>query len=210
MAWTALALAGLSAMLLAPASNVSAASGTGIQRCVGSDGTPIYTDRPCVTLGAERTPIAAETLRRIASDRAATRPAVDDEFSGTARPASPVARRSAASGCARTPTQLTMDLQGAWAIGDVNRIAESYHWVGMSNKQGQQVLQRLDQLSKQPLIEAEYYDAWIGSGPMQVADAGNAASGAAGIMQVTLGEGASLQMQDFDIERYRGCYFIRF
>ena len=46
-----------------------------------------------------------------------------------------IARRSAAAGCARTPTQLSMDLHGSLALGDVNRLAESYHWVGMTQAQ---------------------------------------------------------------------------
>ena len=207
--WTGLALAALlAASLLSLAPTAHAA--TAIQRCVAADGTPIYTDRPCARFNAQRTPISGELLGRIARDRAAN--VLDGgDFDGTPRATPAIARRSAASGCARTPTQLTMDLQGAWALGDVNRIAESYHWVGLRHRNGQQILQQLERLATQTLLQAEYFDARIGSGAMQFADASaGGSSGAAGILQVTLADGSARSVQDFDVERYRGCYFIRY
>ena len=81
-----------------------------------------------------------------------------------------VSRRGPGSGCARTPTQLAMDLRGALGLGDVNRVAESYDWVGMSNKQGQRTLDRLQQLIGRPVIDSHYFDAQITSSPF--ADAG--------------------------------------
>lgn len=205
--WTGIALAALLAAVLLPPMPIAHAA-SGIQRCVAADGTPIYTDKPCAVFNAQRTPISGELLGRIARDRAAN--SLDGgDFDGTPRATPAIARRSAASGCARTPTQLTMDLQGAWALGDVNRIAESYHWVGLRHRSGQQILRQLERLATQPLLQAEYFDARIGSGAMQFADAspGAGGSGAAGILQVMLADGG---FQDFDVERYRGCYFIRF
>src|SRR3546814_7694973 len=70
----------------------------------------------------------------------------------------------------RSSTQLSMDLQGAWALGDVNRIAESYHWVGLGTGQARTIMQRLDRLAEQPLWQAHYFDARIG-GAMHYADA---------------------------------------
>ena len=203
--WTGLALATLLAAALLSLMPTAHAA-TAIQRCVGADGTPIYTDKPCAVFKAQRTPISGELLGRIARDRTANVLGGGD-FDGTPRATPAMARRSAASGCARTPTQLTMDLQGAWALGDVNRIAESYHWVGLRHRSGQQILRQLERLATQPLLQAEYFDARIGSGAMQFADASAGGSGAAGIMQVMLAGGG---VQDFDVERYRGCYFIRF
>ena len=204
LVWTGLALAAvLAAALLSLMPSAHAA--TAIQRCVAADGIPIYTDKPCAVFKAQRTPISGELLGRIASD-----PAADGDFDGTPRATPAVARRSAASGCARTPTQLTMDLQGAWALGDVNRIAESYHWVGLRHRNGQQILRQLERLSNQALLQAEYFDARIGSGALQLASAGTGDAGAAGILQVTLADGSARSFQDFEVERYRGCYFIRF
>lgn len=215
-----LALGGLALASLLTASALSlipdAHAATGIQRCIAADGTPIYTDKPCTVLDAQRAPISGELLSRIARDEAAH--AADGllvgDVDGSPRATPQVARRSAASGCARTPTQLTMDLQGAWALGDVNRIAESYHWVGLSHRNGQQIMQQLDRLATHSLLQAEYFDAQIGSGSMQLADASSAdasgASGAAGVLQVMFADGGSRTVQDFEVERYRGCYFIRF
>lgn len=206
------ALAALTAALTVPAIPTALAA-TPIQRCEASDGTVIYTDKACAAHDAQRTPISGELLGRIARDEAARDSTAEAGFDGAVRPATAtaiVARRSASSGCARTPTQLSMDLQGAWALGDVNRIAESYHWPGLDHRQGQRIMQRLDRLSGQPLLQAEFFNAQIGSGPMQLVDASSDGPGAAGVMQLMFGEGGSRSVQDFDVQRYRGCYFIKF
>lgn len=186
----------------------TAQAATAIQRCIGADGTPIYTDQPCRLLNAERTPLSGELLSRIAREQAAN--GVDRGARRASAPtASPVARRSPMSGCARTATQMTMDLQGSWALGDVNRVAESYHWVGIGNRRGQQIMKQLDRLASQELVTADYFDATIGGGGVQLANAGGG-GGPAGILQLTLSQGGTLSVQDFDVEHYRGCYFIRF
>lgn len=185
-------------------------AGNIIQKCVGSDGTVAYTDKPCGALGATRAPMPGELLQRIARERSRSL-ATEGSFEGTVRPtAGAGTRRAAASGCARSPVQLTMDLQAAWAMGDVNRIAESYHWVDLDHARAQRIMQRLDALAGEPLLEAEYFDARIGGGALQFADAGNASSGASGILQVAFGDGGVPGYQDFDVRHYRGCYFIRF
>lgn len=186
----------------------TAHAATAIERCIAADGTPIYTDRPCSLLNARRTPLSGELLSRIAREQASST-AAGGHAGASVPTASTVARRSIASGCARTATQLTMDLQSSWALGDVNRLAESYHWVGIGNKRGQQIMKQLDRLASRKLIQANYFDASIGSGPMQLASA-DGRGGAAGILQLTLSHGGAQNVQDFDVERYRGCYFVRF
>lgn len=189
----------------------AAQAATGIQRCVAADGTSIYTDKPCRVLDAQRAPMSGELRSRIARDQAANAVALGD-IRGTIATAPAIARRSAASGCARSATQLTMDLQGSWALGDVNRLAESYHWVGIEHRRAQEIMKQLERLTSQQLLAAEYYDATIGGGGMQLADAGGDASGPAGVLQLTLSlsDAGASGMQDFEVERYRGCYFIRF
>lgn len=191
--------------MLAPSLMPTAKAATSIQRCIGADGTPIYTDKPCRLLDAQRAPMSGELLSRIAREQASG--AAIGDIKGTLATAPTVARRSAASGCARTATQLTMDLQGSWALGDVNRLAESYHWAGIEHRRAQRIMKQLERLASQPLLQAEYFDATIGGGGMQLADATGDRAGPAGVLQLTL-SGAG--MQDFDVERYRGCYFIRF
>lgn len=201
------AAAGLVALAVASAlPRAGLASGSSaIQHCRGVDGVAVYTDRACSTLGAQPVSLSSDLVRRIAATgthaayRAPTRTAH--------------ARRAASNGCARSATQLASDLEGAFALGDVNRIAESYHWVGMSHRQGQQVMQRLSQLSREPLLQAHYIDARIRSGwggSIRVADATAALSSGAGMMQLVFGEGRASHAMDLDVQRYHGCYFVRF
>lgn len=182
-------------------------AGTAIQRCAAADGTTVYTDTPCSLLEAASRPLSSELLNRIARDQANAAPSAGATGIATATTVAAVSRRSAAAGCARTPTQLTMDLRGALALGDVNRLAESYHWVGLSQRQSRPIMQLLERLAAQPLEDAQYYDARIGAGGMQLASAGGGNT-ASGLMQLRFG-GRSRQVTDFDVERYAGCYFIR-
>ena len=205
-------LLSLAAMPIAPAVNASA---NGIQRCQAPDGTTVYTDKPCGMFGAQVTPMSGELLTRLAREEAANPATVDlyQDAQGVATSGlAPVGRRSASSGCARSATQLSMDLQGALALADVNRVAESYHWTGLSNTQGREIMERLDRMTRQPLVHAEYFNAQIGGGLGGFADASAPAnmSANAGIMQLSFGQGASRSVIDFDVHRYQGCYFVRF
>ncbi|HEY5972356.1 MAG TPA: hypothetical protein VIT22_10390, partial [Pseudoxanthomonas sp.] len=137
-------------------------------------------------------------------------PFPDDEAFRSGSPANAVVgRRSPLAGCARTTAQLSMDLQGSLALRNVNRLAESYHWVDQSHRQAQQLMLRLDRLATQPLLDVHFFDAQIGPGGMQLADAGSGNRGA-GVMQLMFGADMSPQTVDFDVLRYAGCYFIRF
>ena len=182
-------------------------AGTPLQRCENADGSSVYTDQACATLGATPDALPSDVLNRIASDEANATPRQQAQALANPKPAV-TARRSATAGCARTPTQLEMDLRGSFALGDVNRLAESYHWVGMSQEQSKPVMQQLQRLALQPLEDAHYFNAQIGDGAMQLASAGGAPS-AKGILQLTLA-GESRQTIDFYVERFSGCYFIRF
>ncbi|OHE83834.1 MAG: hypothetical protein A2190_11805 [Lysobacterales bacterium RIFOXYA1_FULL_69_10] len=200
-------LLSLAALPVAPAVNASA---NGIQRCQAPDGTTVYTDKPCGMFGAQATPMSGELLTRLAREDVSA--GDDATYADTSIATSTaVGRRSAASGCARSATQLSMDLQGALALADVNRVAESYHWTGMSNAQGQATMERLDRLTTQPLVHAQYFNAQIG-GFDSFADASAplSSSGAAGIMQLSFGHGTARTIVDFDVHRHQGCYFVRF
>lgn len=221
---TALALAAVVATAgLAPGSPATGqARASDIQRCLASDGTTLYTDQPCALLGAQAMPMPAGLNARLDDARDAELDAggmgaggyVDASLplypaAGTARAG--VARRSPAAGCARSPTQLAMDLQGAFALGDVNRIAESYHWVGMDQPSATAVMQRLERLGRSTVVDTRYYDASItSSGIGSWADAGAALGSGSGVMQLTLGGEGGAASVDFDVERYEGCYFVRF
>ena len=216
---TALALAATVAIAgLCPGSPATGqAVASDIQRCLSSDGSTLYTDQPCAALGAEPTAMPAGLSARLddASDAGigaggyvdASLPLYPGSTAG--RPA--VARRSPAAGCARSPTQLAMDLQGAFALGDVNRIAESYHWVGMDQPSATAVMQRLERMGRSTVVDTRYYDASItSSGIGSWADAGATLASSSGVLQVTLGGEGGAAVVDFDVERYEGCYFVRF
>lgn len=186
-------------------------AGTGIQRCQGADGNAIYTDKACAAFDAKPMPMAGELLVRLVDE-----PTLDAASGTSGAEAGGLAtapgRRSVAAGCARTPTQLAMDLHGAFALGDVNRIAESYDWVGMSHRAAMGVMDRLARLGQRQLVDTQYFDATI-STLATYADASAPASGdgGAGILQAMFSDdGRVAAVTDFEVRRYAGCYFVRF
>ncbi|HVI58749.1 MAG TPA: hypothetical protein VM619_07720 [Luteimonas sp.] len=211
----ALALLGASV----PAATPALASSS-LQRCIGSDGTEVYTDRACGRLGASAIPLPAGLLGRIARDETAERRR--DPLAGTVDASLPLdagmsraARRSPASGCAKSPAQLATDLRGALALGDVNRVAESYHWAGMSAKAGRHVMDRLQRLAARKAVDSRYYGSSGGIGGISdsailLASAGDDAIGGTGLLQVVLGDDGARSVVDFDVHRYAGCYFVSF
>lgn len=208
-----LAFAVLSAALcLAVPAAPDARATTGIVKCTMSDGSVIYADRACAAYGARAMPIEGELLIRIARDEARSPDAIDGMG---ADPVPVSARRSVAAGCARTPTQLAMDLRASIALGDVNRVAESYHWVGLSTREGERVLDRLQRMAREPVADAHYFDATISASPLgsdaiEIASIDDSGPGSAGMLQLQLGRGSSVSVVDLDVERYAGCYFVKF
>lgn len=183
-----------------------------ILRCQSPDGTLVYTDKACSAFGAKASPIPGTLLTRIYHDEARFG---DDVDTSTPAPPVPTGRRDPSKGCARTPTQLSMDLRSSLALGDVNRIAESYHWVGMSSLQGERTLDRLQALVGKPVLDSHYFDAQISLADSGVGDtmlASNTASvgGGAGMLQLVLANDDDRSAIDFDVHKYAGCYFVTF
>jgi len=184
----------------------------GLQRCESSDGV-LYTDKPCALFGAKAVPMSGKMLGRIAREEAQSLTAAIEQGIAVEvdlPSAQHVGRRSVTSGCARTPTQLAMDLQGAFALGNVNRVAESYHWVGLDHARGQRIMDRLDHLSRHPVADSHYYAA-------QIYDTDDASAwlatstdtlGNGGVLQLVFGGSSSVT--DFEVVRYAGCYFVKF
>ncbi|HZX81777.1 MAG TPA: hypothetical protein VFE72_12590 [Lysobacter sp.] len=197
--------------LTLPASPDVQAAYTGIQRCRAPDGTAVYTDKPCAAFGATPEATSAELGMRLASEALREPAAFDDAVRDdtVAIAGAAPGRRSLLGGCARTPTQLAMDIQGAVALHDVNRLAESWYWVGMTQKQATPVMSRLEGIARGDVVSTQYYDAQIGFG-LQLASAdGASADGRAGILQVAVA-GRRAQSLELNVERYAGCYFARF
>jgi hypothetical protein len=212
-ALSALVATALFAALPAPQ---SVQASTALQRCTTAEGGEIFTDKACGALGAKAAPIPAAMMTRLA--RTMTSNDASGEFADAAAAittAPPPSRRSPASGCARTTRQLEADLRGSLALGDVNRIAESYHWAGMTHADGQRIMSRLETLAGQPVRDVHYFDAQIvdaAYGSNLYADASGAGrplTGRAGNLQLQLGA-SSVSVVDLAVERYAGCYFVRF
>ena len=209
-----------------------AATEDSIVRCISPDGTIGYTDGNCAVFGAQAVPLDPELAARIATDRAYAADFGDDASgmpaaggygfdADSAMIVQPVAgRRSPAGGCARNPAQLANDLEASVALGDVNRIAESYHFAGMSTAAGERVLDRLGRYAGRVVLDSQYfaggmagatagYDGSLDGGlPVATGWQGNAP---ARVRLVFAGDdGAATTSLDLDVERYAGCYFVSF
>jgi hypothetical protein len=175
-------------LLAAPAHAVGS-----LHRCQAHDGQAVYTDTACAALGAAPAPMSAELVNRLTFDASSS--ASLGLLKSTPRSAIPI-RRPAANGCARNVGQLSLDLMGAFAMGDVNRIAESFHWPGLQHQQAQLVMNRLQHLARQSLVDASFWPSLA------------SASDGAGAMQLVFSE--PQQVLELGVERYSGCYFVRF
>lgn len=207
----------LGLVLSMPAAQVVHAGFNNVQSCKAADGTSVYTDGACGQLRARPAAMSRDLNLRLSNENAiAAQMGVAPQGAGiggvvpSAEGIAAPARRSLAAGCARTPTQLAMDLQGSVALHDVNRLAESYHWVGMSQAQAKPVMLRLEAMSSGAMVSARFFDATIGSG-LQLADANStAADGGAGVMQVSMHGREGTQSLEMNVEHYAGCYFVHF
>jgi len=210
------ALLSLLATPFAPPVEASAA----ILRCRSPDGVLVYTDKSCSAFGAQAAPIPGHVLMRIAEqDKLEARVSgVDamrplDVATPATRPGARgedavATRRSAVDGCARTTAQLERDIRGSFALGDVNRLAESYHWVGMGSREGQRTMDRLQHLLDQRVVDTQVFSAQIA----MAGDWPDAASlgGDGGMLQLVLGDDGMASVVDFNVKHYAGCYFIQF
>lgn len=98
-----------------------------IRRCVGADGTHLYTDRACADLDA------SERLPRPGDAGAFDRPIRRD--------------------CSRRLQDLVFELTAAIDARDVNRLAGVYHWPGTSSRGGYAIMSRLDAIANRPLVD---------------------------------------------------------
>lgn len=112
-------------VLIAGAAALPASVHAQVRRCVGPDGGTVYTDRACSAVGA--------------SNSLAERP----------RGQAPAYR----GGCQRQLRGLIQEMSHAIHSGDTNRLVTLYHWRGMSQRSGYQVLDRLDAITRQPLLD---------------------------------------------------------
>lgn len=193
------------ALLLAalPAVPQRAEANTGVLRCQMPDGTSVYTNTACSDLGARAAPLGADVLNRIAREQRheARLSGASEEVLAAIAPRMPTAgaRRAATSGCAGSPGQLALDLQASLALGDVNRVAESFDWAGMRNDQAQPIMDQLDRMTgREALVNAEFFQAQLGG------------RNNAGLMQVTFESDGTTRIEDYEVSANSGCYFLRY
>lgn len=214
---TLLATASLAATALValPSMPRDAHATTSVLRCELPDGTHLYTNKACGSVGGKASPMDADVLDRIRSEqrrevRMATGhsgadPAAVPTEPGAQRWASaavPV-RRPVTGGCAGSPEQLAVDLQASLAMRDVNRVAESFDWVGMGNTRASQVFKQLEQMTaSQQVVDADYFEASISYGGVPTVNHG--------LMQLTLASAQGSRVESYDVTRQQDCYFLRY
>ena len=185
-----------------------------LQKCQSADGTIGYTDGNCAVFGDDAVAISSRVIDQAPAEPALSTayPMMDARDTGISMMGSAPGRRSPADGCARTPTQLAMDLRASLALGDVNRVAESYDWAGMSNEAGQRTLDRLQQLVDRPVLDSRYLAASYGAAGAMYASSAGVRSPGAGTLQLIVGgdDGPGARTIDFDVHQVAGCYFVSF
>ena len=116
----------LATLLAPPALLATSPASAQTRACVQPDGTPVYTDRACASVGAVERP-ASSTL--------------------------PGNRRVYRGGCARNLQDLMFEMSTAIDARDANRLANVYHWAGMSGRNGYSTMDRLDEVVRRPLVD---------------------------------------------------------
>lgn len=181
----------------------SAQASTGVARCAMPDGTYAYTNVSCNRLGGRHAALPADVQNRIRSERrrealatGASLPAAE----GLLASLPSESRRPRGQGCATSPRQLAADLRASMAQGDVNRIAESFDWAGMSHGQAMQMMARIQRLGGVSMVGAEFFGS---------THAGDQYASAGGTLQVTLQDRGGHRVADFDVRLSAGCYFLQ-
>lgn len=124
------------ALLLAALLLLPAGAGAEVRRCIATDGTTIYTDRPCAHFDARDA--------KPSPDPASNAPALPPRFPGEI----PLeAYGPVATDCARTPEALLFTLRRALEYRDINHLAGLYHWPGMGKYSATAVMDRLEALA---------------------------------------------------------------
>lgn len=182
-------------LVLASTPAVCAAQASAVNRCVGPDGVPVYTDRACDALGAVARPQAPDAA--------------------SAAPREGAGGRFAQRGCARRPEQLARELHAALMSGDVNRIAGVYDWTGLGGAEARSVLQRLQALPQQDVGTVALETADAAFSATSAGDASGAPARAAAAPTAVRIERLHTSLQPtpparMDLRQRAGCWWVRF
>ncbi len=103
-----------------------------VQRCTAADGTVVFTDRDCTSVGAE------DWRQAPATGEATTAPA-----------------NVGAQQCPRSARDLAAQVSAAIQSNDGNHLSALYDWMGVAPSQQAAVFARLDALARRPLAGLE-------------------------------------------------------
>lgn len=180
--------------LLVPAAVATPPAAAEVRRCAMPDGNTVYTDRSCQSLGAVE-------LSREASVHPATR-----LYHGR---------------CAATLPDLLYEVTSAIDGHDVNRLAASYHWPGLSGSAANATMDRLDAIASRPLLDLRLVTADLAPGPASdgLPDPGGpddvAAAPEVRVVPTglradqVLGDGKTQVSTRFSLRRHLGCWWVR-
>ena len=110
-----------------------------VRRCVMPGGNVVHTDRPCASIGA------AEQSRH--------------------EPGRAFPSRLYHGRCAGTLPDLVYEVTSALDARDVNRLAASYHWPGLSGGAANAIMDRLDEMAARPLLDLRIITTEIAAPP---------------------------------------------
>lgn len=168
---------------------VPAAAQTPIHRCIGADGSPVFTDQPCAALQAS--PVTA----------------------------APGAGPNATSGpppvlCAGNIDVLRQSVVDAFARGDANRMAGLMLWDGYGHGAAIADIRSLTDAMKQPLLGADIPDqsapASSLADPFSMGIPPTAPMAASQlVLHLAGGDGDSLRELRFNVVRQAGCLWLR-
>lgn len=113
-----------------------AAPAQDVRRCERADGSVVFTDRRCADEETEQAPPKTSTQ---AADPAT----------------GPRTRLAVAPSCSRSPDDLVYGVRTAIDMRDTNQLAEHYHWVGVSDAQAEQLMDRLERIVNSPLMDIQ-------------------------------------------------------
>ena len=165
------------------------ASAREVRRCTIADGGTVVTDKPCAAIGGfERIP-PANALYSL--------------------------RRSA---CAHTLDALSYEVATAIELQDANRLAASYHWVGMSGDQAYRIFGRLEAIARRPLLDIAPIGGGTDAEPVWREDAEGylipvypRPRPPTGLRIVQLlGRGDATTRTSFGLRRHAGCLWLTF
>lgn len=161
-----------------------------VRRCVMPGGNVVHTDRSCSALGGVEQP-------RTAADQ-------------------PVATHLYHGRCAATLPDLLYEVTSAIDSRDVNRLAASYHWPGMSGNTANATLDRLDAIAARPLLDVRIVTADIpveppddplAADPSSIAEVRVVPTGLR--VEQVLDDGRTPVTTHFALRRHLDCWWVR-